>query len=116
VPFFGVPTGTVAGPASLALHTGAALLPVFFLVKPDGTFHVTIHPPVPTVSTGCRDTDVKRIMTVFNEELESMIRQHPEQWLWLHNRWKSAFEEKNRDRAWEGREAERDSAFARWHK
>jgi hypothetical protein len=55
-------------------------------------------------------------MTAFNEVLESVIRQHPEQWLWLHNRWKSVFEEKNRLRAWEGRDSERDSAFARWQK
>jgi KDO2-lipid IV(A) lauroyltransferase len=116
VPFFGVPTGTVAGPASLALHTGAALLPVFFLTNPDGTYRVIIQPPISTVSTGSRDADVKRIMTAFNAVLESVIRQHPEQWLWLHNRWKSVFEEKNRLRAWEGRDSERDSAFARWQK
>ena len=116
VPFFGVPAGTVAGPASLALHTGAALLPVFFLTNPDGTFHVIIQPPIPTVSTGSREDDVKRIMTAFNEVLESMIRQYPEQWLWLHNRWKSVFEKKNFARAWQGRDAERDAAFARWHK
>jgi KDO2-lipid IV(A) lauroyltransferase len=114
VPFFGVPTGTVAGPASLAMHTGAALLPVFFLANPDGTFHVIIQPPVPAVSTGSREEDVKRIMTQFNGALESMIRQYPEQWLWLHNRWKSVFEEKNRVRAWGESETGRDAALARW--
>ncbi len=116
VPFFGVPAGTVAGPASLALHTGATLLPVFFLAKSDGTFRAIIQQAIPTLSTGSREEDVKRIMTAFNGVLESMIRQYPSQWLWLHNRWKSAFEEKNRARAWEGREPERESAFARWQK
>lgn len=116
VPFFGVPAGTVAGPASLALHTGAALLPVFCLTRPDGTFHVTVHPPIPTISTGSREADVKRIMAAFNQALEATIRQHPPQWLWLHNRWKAVFEEKNRARAWEGRDAERDAALARWQK
>ncbi len=114
VPFFGVPAGTVAGPASLAMHTGATLLPVFFLAKPDGTFDVIIRPPIPTISTGSREDDVKRIMTQFNGVLESVIRQYPSQWLWLHNRWKSVFEEKNLVRAWEGQEAQRDDAFARW--
>jgi hypothetical protein len=35
-----------------------------------------------------------------NADLEAMVRQYPEQWLWLHNRWKSAFAEANRERAW----------------
>jgi KDO2-lipid IV(A) lauroyltransferase len=114
VPFFGLPTGTAAGPASLALHTGASLVPVFCLTKPDGTFHVICQPPIGTVSTGDRESDVSRIMTQFNAVLEAMIRQYPEQWLWLHSRWRSVFEEKNRARAWQGREAERDAALARW--
>ena len=113
VPFFGVPTGTVAGPASLALHTGAALLPVFCLENPDGSYRVICKPPVVAVPTGDREADVKRIMSEFNFILETVIRQNVDQWLWLHNRWKSSLEEKNRTRAWGGDEAARDAALAR---
>jgi KDO2-lipid IV(A) lauroyltransferase len=98
VPFFGVPAGTVAGPASLALHTGAPILPVYCLREKDGSFRVLIQPPVPVETSGDRDADVARIMTAMNARLEGVIRDYPDQWLWLHNRWKSAFEEKNRDR------------------
>ena len=98
VPFFGVPAGTVAGPASLALHTGSALLPVFCVAEGDG-YKIICQPAIPTVSTGNKEADVARIMTATNAALEAMIRQYPDQWLWLHNRWKSAFEEKNRARA-----------------
>jgi KDO2-lipid IV(A) lauroyltransferase len=114
VPFFGVPAGTVAGPASLALHTGATLLPVFCLSNPNGTFRMVFQPPIPTVSTGNREADVTRIMTAFNGVLETMIRQYPDQWLWLHNRWKSVFEEKNRARAWANQQGEYDLALSRW--
>lgn len=113
VPFFGVPTGTVAGPASLALHTGATLLPVFCLENTDGSYRVVCKPPIAVVSSGSREADVRRIMTEFNAVLETAIRQNPDQWLWLHNRWKSVFEEKNRARAWDGNEAARDAALLR---
>ncbi|MBC8101834.1 MAG: lysophospholipid acyltransferase family protein [Cytophagales bacterium] len=115
VPFFGVPTGTVAGPASLALHTRAPLLPIFCFEEPNGSFRVVCHPPISAESTGNREADVARIMTDFNYVLETAIRAHPTQWLWLHNRWKSVFEEKNRERAWPCRDAERDAALKRWN-
>jgi KDO2-lipid IV(A) lauroyltransferase len=113
LPFFGVPAGTAAGPASLALHTGAAIVPVFCLRNPDGTFRLVCHPLVVAESTGNRDADVTRIMTEVNRLLEATIRQHPDQWLWLHNRWKSAFEPGNHARAWSD-EALYSSAVARW--
>jgi KDO2-lipid IV(A) lauroyltransferase len=114
VPFFGIPSGTVAGPASLSLHTGAPLVPVFCLMQPDGKYQIVCQPPIPTNNTGDREADVRRIMTEVNSALEKMIRQYPDQWLWLHNRWKSAFEEKNRARAWADNESERETARLRW--
>jgi KDO2-lipid IV(A) lauroyltransferase len=102
-PFFGVPAGTPAGPASLALHTGAVLIPVYCVydpASPEHAFKVLCLPPVDATPTGAKDADVARIMAELNLALEGVIRQYPDQWLWLHNRWKSAFEEKNRERAW----------------
>ena len=98
-PFFGVPAGTVAGPASFSLHTGATLIPVFCVRLPDDTYRVIILPPIDTHSTGDKNADTQRVMEEVNRVLESVIRQYPEQWLWIHNRWKSAFEEGNRKRA-----------------
>jgi KDO2-lipid IV(A) lauroyltransferase len=101
IPFFDILAGTVAGPASLALHTGASLIPAYCVSREDtngDTCYQTLFlPPLKTENTGNKDEDVRRIMTEANRVLEEVIRRYPTQWLWLHNRWKSAFEEKNRE-------------------
>jgi KDO2-lipid IV(A) lauroyltransferase len=99
-PFFGVPAGTATGPAAIALHTGATLIPSYCVRLPDDTYRLMLLPPIPSHSTGDRQTDILRITTEVNRVLESVIREYPDQWLWLHNRWKSAFEEGNRERSW----------------
>ena len=98
VPFFGVPAGTVAGPASLALHTGAALIPAYCVREPNDSYRILIREPIPAVRTEDHDADIARIMAEANRVLEDVVRQYPDQWLWFHNRWRSAFEEKNRPR------------------
>ncbi|GAB4457793.1 MAG: lauroyl acyltransferase [Armatimonadaceae bacterium] len=112
IPFFGVPAGTVAGPASLALHTGAALLPCYCVREPDDTYRLIILPPTDTAPSDDKQADSVRIMTEVNRILEDMVRQYPEQWLWIHNRWKSAFEEGNRARAFP--EGLPDALAQRW--
>ncbi|MDX1931172.1 MAG: lysophospholipid acyltransferase family protein [Capsulimonadales bacterium] len=113
VPFFGVPAGTAVGPAALALHTGAALIPSYCVRLPDDTYRLLLLPPIDTRSTGNREADQLRITTEVNRVLETVIRDYPDQWLWLHNRWKSAFEEGNRTRAWpNGRD---EAAVRRWN-
>lgn len=101
-PFFGVPVGTVAGPASLALRTGAAIIPGYCLREPDDTYRMLFLPPLDTHSTGDANADVVRVMTEANRALEEVIRLYPDQWLWLHNRWKSSFEAQHRARWPEG--------------
>jgi KDO2-lipid IV(A) lauroyltransferase len=100
VPFFGVPAGTAEGPAALALHTGAVLIPSYCVRLPDDTYRLLLLPPIATDPTGDKEADKRRITTDVNQVLESVIREYPDQWLWLHNRWKSAFEDGNRARAW----------------
>jgi KDO2-lipid IV(A) lauroyltransferase len=100
IPFFGVPAGTAVGPATLALHTGATLIPSYCVRLPDDTYRLLLLPPIPTHATGDKNADILRIMMEVNRVLESVIREYPDQWLWLHNRWKSAFEEGNRNRSW----------------
>jgi KDO2-lipid IV(A) lauroyltransferase len=112
LPFFGVPAGTVAGPALLALRTGVPLLPAFCVSEPDDTYRILFLKPLRPESTGNKDADIARTMAEVNAILETVVRQYPEQWLWLHNRWKSAFEEKNRERWPEGYDFE--AAHARW--
>ncbi|MDQ2800232.1 MAG: lysophospholipid acyltransferase family protein, partial [Armatimonadota bacterium] len=88
VPFFGKLAGTVAGPAVLALKTGAGIVPMFCPRQPDGTYRMVLCPEIDTMATGDTDADIKRIMTDINRVIEDMVRQYPEQWLWLHDRWR----------------------------
>jgi KDO2-lipid IV(A) lauroyltransferase len=88
VPFFGHLAGTVAGPAVLSLKTGAGIVPMFCPRQPDGTYRVEILPEIDSTSTGSTDADIHRIMTEITHVIEEMVRRYPDQWLWLHDRWK----------------------------
>jgi KDO2-lipid IV(A) lauroyltransferase len=112
VPFFGVPAGTAVGPASLALRTGATLIPAYCVREPDDTYRLLLSPPLDTTPTGDHEADVRRVTEAVNNSLESIVRRYPDQWLWVHNRWKSAFEEGNLPRAWP--DGKNEAVWARW--
>ena len=92
VPFFGIPAGTNEGPAVLHLLTGTALFTAFAAEQPDGTYVVKAEPLEIPPLTGDREADVLAIMTRVNERIENAVREHPEQWLWMHDRWRWARE------------------------
>lgn len=85
VPFFGVPASTSKGMALIALRTGAPVLPVFIRRRPDGRHVVDAGAPVPVPPDG----DVVAFTAAFNEAIETAIRRAPDQWFWLHRRWKT---------------------------
>lgn len=88
VDFFGVPASTNKGPALLAQKTGAAVLPVF--IVRDGTRHrVEVWDEVEVADTGDKDMDVEVNTAAFTKTIEQAIRNHPEQWFWVHRRWKT---------------------------
>jgi phosphatidylinositol dimannoside acyltransferase len=91
VEFFGERTTLPAGPATLSIRTGAALLPVgcYFTSKYNG-HHAVVRPPVPTVrrGEGLRD-DVSRVTQALARELEFLIRRAPEQWHLFQPNWPS---------------------------
>lgn len=91
VEFFGERTTLPAGPATLSIRTGAALLPVgcYFTSKYNG-HHAVVRPPVPTVrrGEGLRD-DVARVTQALARELEFLIRRAPEQWHLFQPNWPS---------------------------
>ena len=88
VPFFGQTAGTVAGPAVLALKTGAAILPLFYPRGPDGKFGAVFLPEIDTTPTGDSEADIARIMGEITSGIEGVVRRYPDQWLWLHDRWR----------------------------
>lgn len=88
LPFFGHPAGTALGPAVLHLRTGAPLLPFACISTGVGRQHLEFLPArVYDRASGIRP---ERIMEDLNRDLESLIRRWPEQYLWFHDRWKSA--------------------------
>ncbi len=81
VEFFGEATTLPAGPAMLALRTGAPLLPTAVYAWPDGRHHAVVLPPVPAERTSASlREDVARVTRLWAAELEKLIRRHPEQW------------------------------------
>lgn len=87
VPFFGRDAMTAPALAQLALKYDCPVVPGRIERLAGSKFRVTFYPPLKIEKTGDRHADIKRIMTQVNEILEDWIRQRPEQWLWLHNRW-----------------------------
>ena len=87
-PFFGGRVWTRTGPAGLARHTGAALVPVH-IRRIAGTRHrMEFGPEIEVPQTGDRATDVAEGTARLNAAIESFIRAHPEHWLWAHRRFR----------------------------
>ena len=88
VPFFGRPASTSPAMAMFARKTGAALLPAFDHILCNGKHHVTVHPPVDVPVTDDITRDVEQATAAMMHVLESEIRKHPGQWLWMHRKWR----------------------------
>ncbi len=90
VDFFGRPACTTAGVATLALRTGAVVLPGYLLWDEKAQIHrLHFEAPVETIDTGNQKEDVITNTARYAKVLESIIRRHPDQWLWIHRRWKT---------------------------
>jgi heptosyltransferase-2 len=89
VRFFGRPASTTTVAAALALKTGCAIVPVRCLLRPSGRYRMVYGPPVEWASTGRRDEDVAGLTQHLTSTIEGWVRETPEQWLWLHRRWKT---------------------------
>jgi len=87
VPFFGIPVSTPPGAAILALRSGAPVLPAFD-VRIGKRHLVYIGQPIPLIKNGNFRENVLKNTAKFNEIIEKWVRKYPEQWLWLHHRWR----------------------------
>jgi KDO2-lipid IV(A) lauroyltransferase len=86
-PFFGREVMTTPAPASLALKLGAILLPTSAERLGGARFRVKVYPPVEFTPTGNPDQDVLCLTAKINATIETMVRERPSQWLWIHRRW-----------------------------
>ena len=88
VDFFGRPASTTSAIASLALHTGASIIPVFALPLPGGRYKLVYEAPIAPPPPG--DLDAVRTCTQrCTAQLERYVRRHPHLWLWMHRRWRT---------------------------
>jgi Kdo2-lipid IVA lauroyltransferase/acyltransferase len=88
--FFGIPAATTPALALFALRTGAAVVPGFLIWDTSlGKHRLRLDPPVQLIDTGNLDHDVLENTKIFNKILEDYIRKYPDQWLWIHRRWKT---------------------------
>jgi KDO2-lipid IV(A) lauroyltransferase len=88
--FFGVKACTTAGVATLALRTGAVVLPGYLIWDEKERIHrLHFEPPVETINTGNQKKDVIANTARYAKVLESIIRRRPDQWLWIHRRWRT---------------------------
>ena len=90
VPFFGVDACTASGLARVALRTGAAVLPGFLLwEESEKRYVLRFGEELELVRTGNAQEDVLANTALFAKTTEDYIRRYPEQWLWVHRRWKT---------------------------
>jgi KDO2-lipid IV(A) lauroyltransferase len=84
VDFFGVPACAGLGFARLAAHSGATVIPGFALwIEEERKYVLRFYPPVEITGDAARDT------RELHQRLEAVIRAYPDQWLWIHRRWKT---------------------------
>ncbi|MGA7887324.1 MAG: lysophospholipid acyltransferase family protein [Acidobacteriaceae bacterium] len=90
VPFFGTPACTASGLARVALRTGAAVLPGFLVWEDaEQQFVLRFGPEIPLLRTGDDERDIVENTARFTAAIEESIRCSPDQWLWVHRRWKT---------------------------
>jgi KDO2-lipid IV(A) lauroyltransferase len=90
VPFFGKLACTTAGIATLALKTDAIVIPTCAIWdKERKRYFFHGDPPVELVRTGDRQKDVEINTARFAAAIEGLVRRYPDQWLWIHRRWKT---------------------------
>lgn len=90
VDFFGTPACTTTGLARLALHSDAAVVPGYAYWDANiRKYRLRFEPPVDLVRTGDTERDVVANTQKFAKVIEGIIRKYPDQWVWVHARWKT---------------------------
>jgi KDO2-lipid IV(A) lauroyltransferase len=90
VDFFGIPACTASGLARIALRTDAAVVPGFTIWDESiGKYRLRFDPAIELVRTGDLEADIVANTQKFTKVIEDYVRKYPEQWLWVHRRWKT---------------------------
>ena len=89
VPFFGHSASTSKSLAVLALRTGSPIVPAFIHREDTGTHRVVVRPPLALPPSGDIEDAVVTLTARCTEAIEAAIRTTPDQWLWMHDRWRT---------------------------
>lgn len=88
VDFIGRSAATSIGFAIMALRTGAPVVPMFMVRDGDGMFRFIYEKPIYLKKSGDLEKDIRDGTIIFNKVIEDYVRRYPEQWFWVHRRWK----------------------------
>lgn len=94
VPFFGRPAYTLTAPVKMALATGAPIVPAF-LVQNGLGYRFLVEEPIEVEMKGSREETIQEYTSRWSRVIEEKIRSYPDQWVWMHRRWKTAPEAVN---------------------
>ncbi|HET7892696.1 MAG TPA: lysophospholipid acyltransferase family protein [Candidatus Sulfotelmatobacter sp.] len=90
VDFFGIPACTASGLARIALRTDAAVVPGFTIWDPAlKKYRLRFDPALELIRTGHLEADIAANTQTFTRVIEDYVRNYPDQWLWVHRRWKT---------------------------
>jgi KDO2-lipid IV(A) lauroyltransferase len=90
VDFFGTPACTASGLARIALRTDAAVVPGFTIWDPAlQKYRLRFDPALSLIRTGHLEADIAANTQMFTKVIEDYVRKYPDQWLWVHRRWKT---------------------------
>jgi len=89
VPFFNEIACTNKALGTIALRTGAPVIPAFNVRQPDGSYRIFGEQEVVLARSGDTTRDVEENTAKFNKIIETYVRRYPEQWFWVHQRWKT---------------------------
>ena len=90
VDFFGIPACTASGLARIALRTDAAVVPGFTIWDRElRKYRLRFDPALALIRTGVEEADIVANTALFTKVIEQYVRRYPDQWLWVHRRWKT---------------------------
>ncbi|MCP4230105.1 MAG: lysophospholipid acyltransferase family protein [bacterium] len=87
VDFFGRPAHTPVGPALMARRSGALLMPIHIRRLPDDSYRIIVEPAISRAEEGKLREKLTEDTQTWSFAVERWIREAPEQWVWLHQRW-----------------------------
>ncbi|MFH1798531.1 MAG: lysophospholipid acyltransferase family protein [Candidatus Omnitrophota bacterium] len=89
VNFFGKSAYTPTAPVKFAMAARVDIVPAFMIRKPDDSYKLVVEKPITLLPEKDKAESVRKYTQLWTDILEKYVRQYPEQWVWLHRRWKT---------------------------